>query len=563
MRRWILGLSAAFGIGALPGCFQGVFMNGQPCQTDEECGPLLFCKQGFCGGPRCQVDFDDSGVCPCPGPFAWSCDQLSEPIERKVDVLLVIDNGDSKLLADQARIARLGEQLHHALNESLVDYRIGITTTDAGNMQCSGSTPELGRLVFANCRQRLGDFTTAENDASKDCIDACGLDPFDANPTLLEPDGEAAERPWLQGDAVLANVGSEEEPILPEEALACLVPQGITGCEYGQPMEAMHWALERTEDVEDPAFGFLRDDAHLAVIFVTDGVDCSHADESIFDPNGAKSFWADPGAASPTPAICWNAGVACSGGPGVYDGCEVQDFAVDGSTTDDEDDAVLQPVDRYIGRLQSIADAKKAIGADLRVVVSVLTGVPEDFPDDEIVFQDATGAFADEHGIAPGCGDASGAFALPPVRLRALAEAFPGAAGDNLSSACGSDDTGLFAPLQATVGFAVPNVCVEVCARDYSESQPGVQPECAVASLTPEGLVDIPHCGLKDGKPAPVDDQGLCYYERVGDQVGEECRAGGANLEFGFLVGAATEPPGAIYASCSPSPDPEVDCPSG
>ena len=35
---------------ALPGCFTGNFLAGQPCQVDAECGPNLACEDGRCAG---------------------------------------------------------------------------------------------------------------------------------------------------------------------------------------------------------------------------------------------------------------------------------------------------------------------------------------------------------------------------------------------------------------------------------------------------------------------------------------------------------------------------------
>ncbi|MFH0900958.1 MAG: hypothetical protein V2A73_10045 [Pseudomonadota bacterium] len=68
-----------------------------------------------------------------------------------------------------------------------------------------------------------------------------------------------------------------------EDALACIATLGSGGCAVAQPLEAMARAL-RIESSQDA--GFLRDEAYLAVIFVTGRDDCSAADTQAFAPRG-------------------------------------------------------------------------------------------------------------------------------------------------------------------------------------------------------------------------------------------------------------------------------------
>jgi hypothetical protein len=194
-----------------------------------------------------------------------------------------------------------------------------------------------------------------------------------------------------------------------------------------------------------------------------------------------------------------------------------------------------------------------------------MTGVPEAYPSDPIVYADADAAFVDAYGIGPGCGLVGGPFALPPVRLRAVAEAFAPTELDddesNLSSACAKDPVRALDPIRAILPVGLEPLCVDACVRDHVESVPGVQPECEVAWVDDDTLVEIPHCGTVDGQPAITGDQTLCYYELYADQITEACTATGSNLQLGFLNGPGATPPGPIFASCEPSPTPGEECP--
>jgi hypothetical protein len=84
-----------------------------------------------------------------------------------------------------------------------------------------------------------------------------------------------------------------------------------TGCEVAQPLEAMRLAL-------DPATnpGFIREDAMLSVIFLTNDDDCSLRSGTLLDPAN------DPGGAQPF--RCTTEGVVCDddiSAPGTKDNC--------------------------------------------------------------------------------------------------------------------------------------------------------------------------------------------------------------------------------------------------
>ncbi|MBK8236567.1 MAG: hypothetical protein IPK74_13510 [Deltaproteobacteria bacterium] len=78
-----------------------------------------------------------------------------------------------------------------------------------------------------------------------------------------------------------ADVDGDGVPDSPEaQALACMLPQGINGCGYESPLEAMLQALEPGAAWNSGDRPFVRDNAKLAIVIVTDESDCSVQDYS-------------------------------------------------------------------------------------------------------------------------------------------------------------------------------------------------------------------------------------------------------------------------------------------
>lgn len=272
-----------------------------------------------------------------------------EPL-RQLDLLFVVDDSASTATLGPKVAALARRALEHFEQPDVrVDYRFAVTSTDNGNIMCDQVTsPERGAFVATSCRQRLSDFVTPIADETTSCSESCPLD------TLALP------QPWIEVERGQSNVPAG---VATGDAAACLAPQGIAGCGFESPLESMKRALELGRDPSSPQFGFLRDEAVLAIVIVTDEEDCSAAPQhqaSAFGPDGNRVFWPFPEASFPTSAVCWNAGVQCTGSPTGYDSCDPIDRGVDGAPGSGAD-AVLVPVADYIAFLQSIEDEKKAI----------------------------------------------------------------------------------------------------------------------------------------------------------------------------------------------------------
>lgn len=402
--------------------------------------------EGMEGGSGSKLDV-------AMGTGGGGCVDIDQGCGDHIDLLFVIDNSGS-MAEEQLNLAKnmplLTDRLEN-LTDSMglpvdSDVNIMVTTTDMGNELCTpyykpGRSPEEGSPITTPCTERIDRFTgVGQNpiDASAVCDEAC--------PNPIAPEGQFihfAPEGSNVPDAPEVDVNGDGMPDSNvAQALACIGPQGIDGCGYESPLDAMRNALDpgaAWNSGDDP---FLRPGGVLAVAIITDEADCSIADASVMSDEQFMENHPDTGMPVPTSAICWNAGVTCEGpdGNGVYATC---------SSSGEK----LVAVQEYIDLLK---------GQGRPVVMLGILGVPpvtERNPDPpyepiaggvmDLVYRDwrdpdwdnggdilpdqwADGIDATykqyEFGVGPGCTgeDGMGAFtgqAIPPVRVKEVCEA--------------------------------------------------------------------------------------------------------------------------------------------
>jgi len=364
---------------------------------------------------------------PTTGDPGTTTGEVDPPVTA-VDVLFVIDNSGS-MAGHQSRLVAAMPAFLDGL--SGLDLRIAVTTTDAANPRCAAAqtTPEGGKFVLRSCHDAVavGDFTFNSVDFSAACSEQCVIDPEDfiVAPTATAVDPDPKPRKWIERTGGTLNVAGDIDDVL-----ACALPQGVSGCGFESPLESMYLALAQSE-LSDSAtnYGFLRPEADLRIVFITDEMDCSYVPEfsEIFTTN--KVFWEDPDAPAATSAVCFNAGVQCTGGPGTYTSCTATNHDIDGAIPVDESQAVLQPLSKYVDFLQGI-QASKTGAATVQVIA--LAGVPQGFETGTVplVYADHTDAEAQQNfGIGPGCTAddplaEEDLAAYPPSRLLEFAQPF-------------------------------------------------------------------------------------------------------------------------------------------
>ena len=370
---------------------------------------------------------------------------------NKVDLLFIIDNSGTmgeeqvNLAANFPLLIDRLQQLEGEDGELLnPDVHIMVTTTDVGHPQCTafqipGYEPAVGSPQATACSDRLEYFTgLGSNPPSfpEACTNGCQVP--------VVPNGDFIKFAGPMGSTT--NVPNNDV----RGALSCIGPQGIVGCGYEAPLEAMLQGIYSGAAWNTGADPFLRDGAILAIAIITDEADCSVRSPegyAYFTDDAMNTYWeVNPETGTKTQAtsaVCWNAGVDCGApdGNGVYADCM------------SADNGVLHPLSRYNNYLQNTLVANE----NKEVIMLGILGVPEvtahnpnppfqptaggvdalvyrqwidgAYPAGDILPGDNDDAAQKEFefGIGPGCigEDGMGGFtgqAIPPVRVKEVCE---------------------------------------------------------------------------------------------------------------------------------------------
>lgn len=175
---------------------------------------------------------------------------------QKVDFLFVIDNSrsmESKQERLQQGFHRLLAGLRYpTLDGWLPNLRIGVVSTDLGT----------DPFPVPSCGRPGGDGGRLQQTPR-----------FTGCPTLADP--------WISvSDGATNIVGCEDDSLAcVDRSFGCLVRLGEQGCAFEAPLESARRALDPALAVNP---GFLRSDALLVVVFLTDEDDCSVRDPELF-----------------------------------------------------------------------------------------------------------------------------------------------------------------------------------------------------------------------------------------------------------------------------------------
>jgi len=328
---------------------------------------------------------------------------------RAVDILFVVDNSGS--MADeqallQAQFPALMQTLRN-LNGGMPDVHIGVTSTDLGTgmfqiTYCEEPEGDAGSLLTGDCTPLAAPPYLVDTEP-KNCF--IEKDIGSAGELVLCPAHDCAE----QHCTVLGTTLQIDERGCPRcrnygedslaESFACRATLGTWGCGFEQPLEAMYKALD---PINAANAGFVRDDAILAVVLITDEDDCSARNPRLFD-NSQTAINSTLGPL--TSFRCFEFGITCDRNARTAQGRR-QDCV-----PREDPGALLHPVSRYTQFLRSLK-------AEERLVVAAIAGP---FAGSVSVGRDEY----DQPAVQPSCATARGG-AVPGVRLKAFVEAFNG-----------------------------------------------------------------------------------------------------------------------------------------
>lgn len=304
------------------------------------------------------------------------------------------------------------------------------------------------------------------------------------------------------------------------ETFSCIARLGTQGCGFEQQLEAMRRAL-------DPALGlnpgFLRHDARLAVIVVSDEDDCSASDRALFDPRRT-----DLGPLSNF--RCFEHGVICDVSDprfiGNHPGCQPR-----------QDSPYVHGVDEYVEFLRSL---KREPERDVMVA-----GILGKSIDPIRVESTTTGpevaqsCFSDE-------ADTQGAF--PPVRLRAFLEAFDVHKQTNI---CTGDLADALDEIGEFIGPPPEGTCIGASLADSDPRADGVQPLCSVSEIREPFAARPVETVLEacDNASNPGASSNLPCYTLIED-VAACGETGPFRIDVHYAQGAVIPPETVIRARC-------------
>ncbi len=304
----------------------------------------------------------------------------------KLDLLFVVDNSGSMQQEQQALAAAFPQFMSSLMGfKLLLDLRVGVISTDLG----------AGNLYVDNACQTDGDGGKLLKPASSS---TCPVPKEDYIAVTYSDSGTVSSN--VPGDQVV-------------QAFSCMVKLGTDGCGFEQHLGSLRKALAPGTNP-----GFLRKDAALAVVILSDEDDCTAENPQLYDPS--QQGLNDP-LGPLTSFRCFEFGVSCTcpGSSkcnrfttGKRAGCKPKTggYMLDVSKVVTELKASQGPGKLYFAVIGGPAD-------------TVEVGVQGSYPT-----------------LKPSCSSSAG-FAVPAVRLKAVADSLSPASSFDGICVSGLDQT--------------------------------------------------------------------------------------------------------------------------
>jgi len=384
------------------------------------------------------------------GVFAFSCgDQVlvgsssstvlkQIPTSPDLDVLFVIDNSaqtaDKQALFGSdlpAFVAALDQfpggrpNLHIGVVDSTLDLGVALPGCPSPNTTDDGRLQHIARI--SGCTAPSGNFIT----------DVAG------------PDGSASPRQTNYSDTL-------------DRAIACIAEVGAGGCGF----EGQLGSLARALDGRNP--DFLRSDADLAVVILTDEDDAS--------TNPGSNGWAIP---TPTSDFVLQPLFAYTCDRPITAGSETETYT-----------NCVPRTGSYLTDIDALYQAVAKFKDPSQVSVSLIAGDPQSTIQTGSL---AIGGAVQDPALFPSCSatiNGGEMVGRPGIRLKAFADRF--APNSSFASVCQSDYTQALVAAAGTISTMMSTPCLAgtVDTTDADATNPGVQPVCTVVDQFDFGQPD-------------------------------------------------------------------------
>ena len=199
-------------------------------------------------------------------PVQVGTDTFQQTLNREIDILFMIDDSPSMLPLQAKLLANFPVFMNvlKALPMGLPDVHIAVVSSDTGPGQFD--LPQY-HCSFGGDRGRFQSMPRGN----------CTTPPLNAGQSFLSAQNNQTVKNYT-GDIA--------------DAFTCIAQLGDQGCGFEGQLKSVRWALDPS-NTPDTNVGFLRPEAYLAVILITNEDDCSVPDDSsLIDPT--QQLMTDP-----------------------------------------------------------------------------------------------------------------------------------------------------------------------------------------------------------------------------------------------------------------------------
>jgi hypothetical protein len=412
---------------------------------------------------------------PIINPTSSNKNTFQETLNRKIDILFMIDNSSSMELSQANLKANLPSFMNvlKGLPDGLPDLHIGVVSSDmgAGDGSITGCAGNGDNGVFHFAP--TGD---------------CASSPLQSGATYIS--SPIGGTPNFTGDITAA--------------FQCIAQLGASGCGFEHQLASVSRALG-ADGAAPPQenSGFIRPEAYLAIVFITNEDDCSAPNGTIFDTNSNTNLAAQVG--PPGNFRCNEFGHLCSlnGGPPAPP-LRVSPNPTDLNFTQSYDNCVssegmglLTPVDTFLQQIKKL----KTDPANQILVASIqgpVTPYVEHWKAAPIA---DSGPWPEIMHSCPAdvSQQAQVGFADPGVRMQQFVQGF---GGNGLVYPICSNN---FGPSLQTIAQKLSALIGPSCITGKIANRTGTStPDCTVTQTTPDGMGGnkqdiIPNCDDNGG----------------------------------------------------------------
>ena len=383
--------------------------------------------------------------------------RFQQSVNRDLDLLFLIDDSSSMAPLQMKMRQRLPEFMDVLKNlpGGLPNVHVAVVSSSLGAGvygNVTGCTPGSSGNLDGNFQHKAG----------------CGLN---AGETFIKslPGASAAQRSEnFTGD--IASV------------FACIADLGQNGCGFEHQFESVRLALQKTQVMGQENYGFLRDSAYLAIIFLTNEDDCSvPADSTLLDPNqqttadmlgGLQSYRCNEFGHKCDMALPHMAPM----GPQTMTGCV------------SAEDGKLVTVDGFVQFLKSLKASQD------QLLLAAIQGPTMPYVVESKSFMLGNGGTENQPTIKHSCtsGSAGTEYADPGIRIKQALDPFGGV----IESICAPDFKDSMVRIAEVIGAKLGGQCVP---SNYATKMNG-DPDCDVTQRAYSGTgvpmdTAVPFCG--------------------------------------------------------------------